>query len=113
MRTYQPYNLHRYATSSDPLEISFSVDSGCSVTYLEHVVVQTTLSLTVNSGNLYSYNDYFNDPGVVYHSGARRGDISVEMYSPHETRSAVKGGAICSVMFCPLSAHLCTCMHNN
>ena len=63
--------------------------SDCNVQYLEHVVVQMTLSISVDNGEYYSYNDYFNDADVVYHSGARRGDISVEMYSPYGTRSAL------------------------
>lgn len=51
-------------------------------------MVQMTLSITVKSGAIYSYNDYFDDPNVVYHSGAKRGAISVEIYSPHGTRLA-------------------------
>ena len=77
----------RYATEDNSASIQFSVsDSDCGVQYLEHVVVQMTLAITVKDGNYYSYNDYFSNPDVVYHSGARRGDISVEMYSPYGTR---------------------------
>lgn len=49
-------------------------------------MVQMTLSLTVNYGGTYSYNDYFSNPDVLYHDGVRRGDILMELYSPQGTR---------------------------
>ena len=76
------------AKSDDPIEVTFSVDSSCDVVSLEHVVVRMTLSITVQSGGTYSYSDYFDDPDVMYHDGAKRGDISVEIYSPQGTRLA-------------------------
>lgn len=74
------------ATSGDPLTIEFSVDSNCNVVFLEHVVVQMSLDITVSSGGTYSYYDYFDNPSVMYHDGPKRGHISVELYSPHGTR---------------------------
>ena len=80
-------HICRYATDDNPVSIQFSVTSSdCGVQYLEHVVVHMTLSITVEEGDYYSYNDYFSNPDVIYHDGARRGDISVEMYSPYGTR---------------------------
>lgn len=67
--------------------VQFSVNSDCNVVYLEHVVVQITLSITVKYGDYYSYEDYYSDPYVVYHDGPKRGNILVEMYSPSGTRS--------------------------
>jgi len=76
----------RYATKDDTISLQFSVSSGCDVQYLEHVVVEMSLSITVQSGKSYSYDDYFSNQDVLYHDGARRGDISVELYSPHGTK---------------------------
>ena len=64
------------------------MDNSCDVVSLEHVVVRMTLSITVQSGGTYSYSDYYDDPDAMYHNGARRGDISVEVYSPQGTRLA-------------------------
>ncbi len=74
------------ASSDDPVTIQFSIDSDCYVVFLEHVVVEMTLDITVNDGDTYSYYDYFDDPSVIYHDGPRRGQISVELYSPYGTR---------------------------
>ena len=75
-----------YATGGAPLKIQFNVGSDCRLVFLEHVVVQMSLSITVKYGGYYSYDDYYNDPYVVYHDGPRRGNIFLEMYSPHGTR---------------------------
>ena len=67
--------------------VQFSVSSDCKVMFLEHVVVQMTLSITVKYGSYYSYGDYYSNPYVMYHDGPKRGNILVEMYSPSGTRS--------------------------
>jgi len=79
--------LSSYATSGAPLKIQFSVGSDCGLVFLEHVVVQMTLSISVKYGGYYSYDDYYNNPNVVYHDGPKRGNILIEMYSPQGTRS--------------------------
>ena len=79
----------RYATKDNSVSVQFSVSSDCGVQYLEHVVVEMSLSITVQNGKYYSYNDYFSDQQVLYHDGARRGDISVELFSPSGTRWVV------------------------
>ena len=35
----------------------------------------------------FTYDDYFYDPSVLDHSGPRRGDIAIDLYSPAGTRS--------------------------
>ena len=89
-----------YATSGAPLKIQFNVGSDCRLVFLEHVVVQMSLSITVKYGSYYSYDDYYNDPYVVYHDGPRRGNIFLEMYSPHGTRSVV------TLHMCDVSCHV-------
>lgn len=79
-------HTHSYATSGTPITIQFSVDSSCNLAFLEHVIVQMTLAITVTYGGSYSYNDYYSNPNVVYHDGPKRGNILVEMYSPYGTR---------------------------
>ena len=80
--------IFSYASKNNPLRIQFIVsDSDCSIVYLEHVVVEMTLSITVTNGGYYTYSDYSGNPGVLYHDGPKRGDILVEMYSPYGTRS--------------------------
>ena len=80
--------------------IRFSVEEGdTNIRFLEHVVVEISLSIG-GANDIYSYTDYFtlyNFQGLFYtkedldrllqHDGARRGDISISLRSPHRTLS--------------------------
>ena len=67
-----------------------------NITYLEHVVVQLSLTLSAQDENVqYDYSDYYDAlyddvprvDGILYHEQARRGDISVSLTSPQGTTS--------------------------
>ena len=75
-----------------PLVIQFSVDaSNCDVVFVEHVVVEMTLTISVDTPDYqeYDYRDYYFDPGVINHAGPRRGDIMIELLSPVGTKSVL------------------------
>ncbi len=91
-----------YSTSASPdapILIPFTVGNDTELQYLEHVVIEISLSLEGFS-DIYSYSDYViisSYIGTVYnkqdledlvnHNGARRGDISISLQSPHGTHS--------------------------
>ena len=65
-----------------------------NITFLEHVVVKMTLTLSYNNIPSYSYDAYYNSfydtydqKDVLSHQFARRGDISVSLRSPQGTTS--------------------------
>ena len=62
------------------------------VVFLEHVVAEMTLTLSMdddNDYNEYGYMDYYYNPSVMYHSGPRRGAISIKLTSPSGTVSTL------------------------
>ena len=67
-----------------------------NITYLEHVVVQLSLTLLAQDVQ-YDYSDYYNAlyddvprvDDILYHEQARRGDISVSLTSPQGTTSTL------------------------
>ena len=75
-----------------PLVIPFSVTaSDCEIVFAEHMVVEMTLTITVDTSDYgeYNYSDYYYDPDVVNHLGPRRGDIMIELQSPAGTKSVL------------------------
>ena len=86
--------FHNFSTvlKGQPLVIPFSVTaSNCEVVFVEHVVVEMTLTISVDTSdyNEYDYSDYYFDPDVVNHAGPRRGDIMIELQSPAGTNSVL------------------------
>lgn len=93
---------HRSSASfNTPLVVPFTVGNETKIQYLEHVVLEISLSLEGFS-EVYSYWDYTiisNYIGTYYseqdledllnHRSARRGDISISLQSPHGTNSVL------------------------
>ena len=85
--------LHRYTQLYNPYTTTFTVNSySTNIRFLEHVVLNMSLTLE-NYGTEYYYDD------LAYHnydmydflteSHPRRGDIQVELTSPHGTKSVL------------------------